>query len=318
MQEIKRVACIGAGIIGQGWATVFSSKGYEVILNDLDDHRIQNALEMIQANLTFLETNHRLRHGQANAVFQTIRTSISMQEALVTADYVQESVPDRYDLKKKVFTEIDALAPRHAIVASSSSGLLITEIQKVVSTPERCLLVHPFQPVHLVPLVEIAGGNDTTPETCHTAFELMKRLGKFPVLLKREVPGYIVNRLQAALVREAIDLVGKGVADPQDIDQAFRMGLGIRDPILGPFMRMHIAAGDGIEAFFENYAESYRFRWENMACWDTVPDSAMKAVIEGVNRMKMVQAKSMRDIQEWRDRMLLKIVEVVSEESDIP
>jgi 3-hydroxypropionate dehydrogenase (NADP+) len=273
---------------------------------------------MIQANLEFLENNQGLGRGRARAALQKIRATTSMQEALAAADYVQESVPDRYDLKKRIFSQIDGLAPRTAIAASSSSGLLMTEIQSGISTPERCLLVHPFQPVHLVPLVEIAGGRDTAAETCRTVFELMQHLGKFPVLLKREVPGYIVNRLQAALVREAIDLVDKGVADPQDVDQAFRRGLGVRDPVLGPFLRMHTAAGDGIEAFFEHYADSYHARWQDMACWDTVPDSARKAVIDGVNQMKMIRTKSMRDIQEWRDRMLLKIVNFVSEEDDLP
>jgi hypothetical protein len=139
----------------------------------------------------------------------------------------------------------------------------------------------------------------------------MKMLGKIPVTLKREVPGYIVNRLQAALVREAIDLVDKGIVTAEEVDKAFCFGIGLRDPIIGPFLRIHLA-GNGIERFFENYSESYRHRWETMETWTFIPGSAAGRVIQGVNEMEIVRSKSLDEIKSWRDQMLVQILKLLS------
>ena len=235
-----------------------------------------------------------------------------ISEAVRDADYVQESVPDDYGFKKKVFREMDAAAPDHAILASSSSGLLMTEIQKATVKPQRCVLVHPALPVYLLPLVEIVGGERTEPETATTAYDFMKRLGKTPVLLKREVPGYIINRLQAALLREAIDLVDKEVASAEDVDKAFCMGIGLRDPIIGPFLRIHLA-GDGVERFIENFSQSYRNRWETMETWTSIPPSAAKKVVSGVKAMDVIRTKTLEEIKRWRDEMLVKLLRLVHE-----
>jgi 3-hydroxypropionate dehydrogenase (NADP+) len=162
-------------------------------------------------------------------------------------------------------------------------------------------------PVHLIPAVEIAGGVRTSPETIETTRNFLERMGKTPVVLKKEVSGYIVNRLQAALIREAIDLVAKGVASPEDIDTAFCRGIGLRSPVIGPFLRMHLA-GDGIEDFLTNFAESYRYRWETMETWTSIPPAAFKAVVEGTEQMEAVRGKSIAEIRKWRDEMLVKLL----------
>ena len=221
---IRRVACVGAGQIGQGWATLFSSSGFEVVLQDVSEAVLEKALSNVRSNLLFLETNNLLRQGDAQAALKKIETRTHIGEAVGRADYIQESAPDDYVVKKKVFKEMDGSAPDHAILASSSSGLLMTEIQKAVTRPERCVLVHPVLPVHLIPLVEIVGGEQTSRETVIAAYDFMKRLRKAPVLLKREVPGYIINRFQAALVREAIDLVGDLLDDLLKRRRVFREG----------------------------------------------------------------------------------------------
>jgi 3-hydroxyacyl-CoA dehydrogenase len=312
--EIKKVACIGAGLIGQGWATVFSSKGYEVVLQDLTDTILENSVQKIGSNLLFLERSGLLAQGEAVASLKRIRTNTSIGESVRDADYVQESVLDNYVAKKGVFKEMEATASDRALLASSSSGLLMTEIQKVTRRPERCLLAHPCLPVHLIPLVEIAGGRETSSETLQSTYEFMERLGKIPVILKREVSGYIVNRFQAALVREAIDLVDKGIATPEDVDKAFCFGIGLRDPILGPFLRMHVA-GNGIDRFISNYSESYRYRWETMENWTSIPKSASEKVIQGVRGMEMVQTKSLEEIIGWRDRMLVKFLKLMGKDA---
>jgi 3-hydroxyacyl-CoA dehydrogenase len=308
--EINKVVCVGAGLIGQGWATLFSSKGLEVVLQDLNETILKQSVTAISSNLKFLEANHFLKKKESDAALKRIKTATSIGEAVSQADYVQESVLDNYELKREVFKEMDQAAPDHAILASSSSGLLMTKIQKVTARPHRCVLVHPILPLHLLPLVEIVGGEKTSAETVTAAYDFMKRLGKTPVLLKREVPGYIVNRLQAALLRESIDLVDKGVASPEEVDKAFCTGIGLRDPIIGPFLRIHLA-GNGVERFIKNYAQSYRNRWETMETWTSIPPSAAKKVIRGVEEMEAVRSKTLEEIKNWRDRMLVKLLKTV-------
>jgi 3-hydroxypropionate dehydrogenase (NADP+) len=307
---IRRVACVGAGQIGQGWATLFSSSGFEVVLQDVSEAVLEKALSNVRSNLLFLETNNLLRQGDAQAALKKIETRTHIGEAVGRADYIQESAPDDYVVKKKVFKEMDGSAPDHAILASSSSGLLMTEIQKAVTRPERCVLVHPVLPVHLIPLVEIVGGEQTSRETVIAAYDFMKRLRKAPVLLKREVPGYIINRFQAALVREAIDLVDKGVASAEEVDKAFCMGIGLRDPIIGPFLRIHLAGG-GVERFIETLSQSYRYRWETMEAWTSIPPSAEKKMVRSVREMEMVRTKTLEEIEKWRDEMLVKLLHVM-------
>jgi carnitine 3-dehydrogenase len=161
-----------------------------------------------------------------------------------------------------------------------------------------------------MPAVEIAGGEQTAQETVERTREFMASLGKTPIVLNREVPGHIVNRLQAALLREAIDLVDKGVASPEEVDMAFCSGIGLRDPLIGPFLRIHLA-GNGIEDFIKNFSQSYRYRWESMETWTSLPPSAIEPVVKGVRDMEMVREKSLGEIGAWRDEMLVKILKVM-------
>jgi 3-hydroxypropionate dehydrogenase (NADP+) len=307
---IRKVACVGAGLIGQGWATLFSSAGLEVVLQDVSEAVLEQALSNIRSNLLFLEANNLLRQGDAEPALKKIEMKTFVGEAVRQADYVQESVPDDYAIKKRVFKEMDGAAPDHAVLASSSSGLLMTEIQKATARPDRCVLVHPVLPVYLIPLVEIVGGQQSSRETVIAAYDFMKRLGKDPVLLKREVPGYIINRLQAAMVREAIDLVDKGVASAEEVDKAFCMGIGLRDPIIGPFLRIHLAGG-GVERFIETLSQSYRYRWETMETWTSIPPSAEKKMVRSVREMEVVRTKTLEEIEKWRDEMLVKFLHVM-------
>jgi len=310
---IQRVACVGAGLIGQGWATIFSSRGLEVITQDISQELLNESMRRIRLNLNFLEAHQLLPKGEADSSIGRITTTTHIPDAVSHVDYVQESVPDNYDIKKRVFKEMDAAAPAHAILASSTSGLLMTEIQKVTTRPERCVLAHPMLPVHLIPAVEIVGGEHTAQETVAWTREFMTSLGKTPIVLNREVPGYIVNRLQAALLREAIDLVDKGVASPEEVDKAFCRGIGLRDPLIGPFLRIHLA-GNGIEDFIKNFSQSYRYRWETMETWSSIPPSAVEAVVKGTRDMKIVCGKSLDEIRAWRDEMLVNILKLIDKD----
>jgi len=308
-EDIKNVACVGSGLIGQGWATLFAAAGFEVMMQDISDEQLNKAREQVRLNLIHLADNGRLQTQTADSAFKLIRTTLSLVEAVGDADYILESVPDKYAAKKPVFKEMDALAPPDTIFASSSSGLLMSEIQTAVTRPQRCVLVHPFLPVHLLPLVEVVGGEQTMPQTVEITCRLMEKIGKAPVRLKKEVSGYIVNRLQAAVLREAMDLVAGGVASAEEVDQAFCTGMGMRDPFIGPLLRAHLA-GNGIESFVEHYAESYRIRWESMATWNTVSSQVRDAVVDSVNEMPIVRDHSLEDIKRWRDKMLMEILKL--------
>jgi 3-hydroxypropionate dehydrogenase (NADP+) len=307
--NIKTVACVGAGLIGQGWTTLFAANGYDVIMQDLSENRLENATAQVNLNLKFLENNSRLRKGQAAVACERIRTILNLADAVKHADYIQESVPDNYPAKKKVFKEMDAAAAPDTILASSSSGLMMTEIQKGVTRPQRCVLAHPFLPVYLLPLVEIVGGEQTAPETVDITVALMETLGKTPVRLRKEVSGYIVNRLQAAVLREAIDLVASGVASAEEIDSAFCTGMGMRDPFIGPCLRAYLA-GDGIEDFVKSYAESYELRWESMAAWNTIPAPMRGPFIKSVNEIDVVRQHSLENIKKWRDKLLVDVLKI--------
>ena len=307
--NIKKLACVGSGLIGQGWATLFLAKGYEVTLQDVSQELLKSATDQVAVNLNFMESNGLLPDGKASPAGNNIRTTTELAEAVKEADYIQESVYDNYPVKREVFKALDALVPADTIIASSSSGLLMSEIQTVVTHPERCVLTHPFLPVHLIPLVEIVGGGQTASKTVLIAYDLMLKLGKVPVRLKKEVPGYIVNRLQAAILREAMDLVVTGVASAEEVDQAFCMGMGMRDPFIGPLLRAHLA-GDGIENFLENYSDSYRVRWESMATWKSVSPRMREALVEKVNAMPILREKSLDQIKNWRDRMLIEMLKL--------
>ena len=305
----KTVACVGSGLIGQGWATVFAAAGYEVMMQDVVATNLKNAVERVHLTLKQLEDNGRLQGQSVDEAHRLIRTTHSIEKAVSLSDYVLEAVPDNYRAKKSVFRQMDALAPVDSILASSSSGLLMSEIQTVVTRPERCIVAHPFLPVHLIPLVEIVGGKQTTAATVEVTCQLMKAIGKVPVRLKKEVPGYIVNRLQTAVFREAVDLVAKGVASAAEVDQAFCTGIGMRDPFIGPLLRAHLTA-DGIDNFFEHYAESNHLRLESMATWTRFSPQMQDALVKSVNEMPLVCDKNLDELKAWRDDMLLKILKL--------
>lgn len=307
--DIKNVTCVGSGLIGQGWATLLAAAGYQVTMQDLSDDKLKSAFAQVRLNLQHLEDNGRLKAATAADAAKLIRTTLSLAEAVEDAEFILESVPDKYSAKKPVFKEMDALAPADTILASSSSGLLMSEIQTAVTRPERCVLVHPFLPVHLLPLVEVVGGEQTAAEAVEISCELMEKIGKSPVRLKKEVSGYIVNRLQAAVLREAIDLVASGVASATEVDQAFCTGMGMRDPFIGPLLRAYLA-GNGIENFVAEYAESYRLRWGSMATWDTIDAQVREVLINSVNEMPIVRDNSLEEVKDWRDRMLMEILKL--------
>ena len=219
--RIKRIACVGAGTIGRSWATLFAGKGYEVLLQDVDKNSLESARGIIGSNFRTLTKYELISNAGAKRAIARIEYTTSLPDAVSQSDFVQESVPEFLPLKRQIFSQISSLVSPDVIIASSSGGFPMSKIQAAAKVPGRCVVVHPCQiPVHLTRLVEIVPGRLTEPRTVKAASSLMREVGKQPLIMKREVQDYIVNRLQFTLFREAVDMVGKGIVSAEEIDAA--------------------------------------------------------------------------------------------------
>jgi 3-hydroxypropionate dehydrogenase (NADP+) len=309
--EVKRVACVGVGLIGQSWAALFASKGYQVVMQDVNKNTLSRGLKGFNSILSILEENEIIRSQMAAHARKQVHATTSLSEAVENADYIQESVFENCELKRIVFKEMDRVAPEHAILASSSSSILMSKIQTHVKKRQRCLIVHPFNPVHLVPLVELVPGRWTSPETIAFTYDLMRAVGKVPIKVKSELPGFVANRLTAAVWREAIDLLIRGAASAEDIDRACRFGPAIRWAVQGPFLTYHMGGGaGGIEYFLDHLTPSFESRWKSMATWKTLPSGARRRIIRSVEQMTSVRKASFQKLGRRRDGQLIRLLEV--------
>jgi 3-hydroxypropionate dehydrogenase (NADP+) len=305
--KIKNVACIGTGVIGEDWALLFSLKRLNVTLHDSDRIRLNRLLGNIERRLLFLKQNGFIEGKEIKGALKRLTVHDSIDQAVRDADYVQESVYENYASKKQVFGEIEKHARRRALIASSTSALSLSEIQKGMRAPGRCIIVHPMTPVYLMPLVELVPSPKTTKTTTTMAQRFMSRLGKVSVVCKKEVPGFVVNRLQSAIYREAINLVNRGVATVEEIDKVIMRGPALRWTFMGPFLVMHMAGGEGgIEHWMNHLAGSYKLRWDDMATWSSIPKEAKRKVAEGIRGYRFLRQYQYVDLLRWRDEKLLK------------
>jgi 3-hydroxyacyl-CoA dehydrogenase len=234
LNQIKKITVIGAGIMGHGFATLFAQRGFSVHLQDIDQDLLKKAYAQIAINLdTFVEQGLISKKGRAEAL-EKIITTPDLQEAAGKADFVLEAVPEILELKKEIFEELDRIAPARAILASNTSALSITEIASRTQRPQKTIILHWVNPPHIIPVVEIVRGEKTSNETAELSYRLMLKLGKKPVRILKEVPGFLFNRLQLALYREALHCLETGVATAEDIDLVVKAGYGFRLAALGP------------------------------------------------------------------------------------
>jgi len=307
---IKNVACIGLGTIGHSWATLFAVRGYDVSVYDVDRDLHRTAIDRIRSNLNFLAEKGLISGGDAEGATGRIRLAHDMAECVSDADYVQESAFESYDVKKKIFAEVDRVN-REAIIASSTSGLLMTEIQKAAERPERCVVAHPWNPPLLLKLVEIVPGEKTSKETVDETYSFMEGLGKIPVVVRKEVPGFIGNRLQAALWREALSLVENGVATVEDVDRAVWAGPGARWAVMGPFLTLHLGGGPGgLKYHIDTIQHGFNEYWKSMDDWKLIPYHAAMKAIQGVEQLPMVKGMSFQEMVKWRDERLVEILKI--------
>lgn len=311
MQEI---GILGAGLIGASWASFFAAQGLNVRIYDVNEAVKHKALDIARTNLQRLADLELLAREEVQRGEANLRLVGSMQELLTNVDYVQESVIEDYAIKADVYREFEQHAPDTAILASSSSGLLMTRMQSVLENPERALIAHPFNPPHLIPLVELVPGEQTAAETVEVVKEFFLKLGKHPVILKKEVPGHIANRLAAAVWRESLALLDEGVASVEDIDAALCQGPGLRWAMMGQHLIYELGGGEGgYQKFIDTIGASFEEYWNDMQTWATIPESAKQKAVAGTQAY--LKQKSRSEWSAWRDEKLAKIQQVLREES---
>jgi len=305
-----KIGIVGSGLIGSGWAAFYASKGFAVALHDADASARQAGRERALAYLGSLRGHGLLDPEAHDRAVARVTVSDELAEAVDGARLVQESVTERYDVKKEIFRQIDRAAGPEAILASSSSGLLISELQAVMERPGRSLIAHPFNPPHLIPLVELVPGKQTDPQVLAETKALLESLGKVPVVLRKEVPGHIANRLQAAVWREATDLVLKGVASVADVDKALAAGPGIRWALFGPHMIFHLGGGPGgIKSFIDHVGVAWDELWADMASWTSLPAETTDALVSGVR--EEIGDRPLQEIARWRDEKVVQLLKVI-------
>ena len=261
MSEFKKTAVLGGGVIGASWTALFLAAGKDVCVFDVDEQAPRNVSDYIdRAWPTLLELG-LAQEGRRGALC----FARSMEGAVDDTDFVQENLPERLDLKLEAFGRIEPCLKDNCIVASSASGLMVREMQAGWEDPSNFVLGHPFNPPHLIPLVEVIGNELTAPEAIDAAEAFYEDVGKVTIRVNKEVPGHVANRLQAALWREALHLVKEGVATVEDVDTAVWAGPGLRWGAMGPHMLFNLGAGEGgMAAFCERYAESFHRWWDDL------------------------------------------------------
>lgn len=296
----NRIAIVGAGLIGSGWVLHFLRLGFDVAVYDPADGTAARLAETVRSGWPVLQ-----RLGLAGgASADRLVCHAALADAVHHAPVILECAPERLDAKQALFAEMDAIARADALIFSCSSSFTISDIRARTATPERCLLGHPFNPPHILPLVEVAGGAGDA-EPVQRAMEFWHSVGKVPVHLRRELPGHLVNRLTAALFREAVYLVAEDVADVEDIDKAVALGPGPRLALAGPFLNYHLGGGaGGIEHYFEHLGPSQAARWRTLGTPE-LTDAVVARIIAGVRNM--AGGRSVGDIAAERDEGLLRL-----------
>ncbi|MBS4024603.1 MAG: 3-hydroxyacyl-CoA dehydrogenase family protein [Clostridia bacterium] len=242
--KIKNVGIIGAGLMGSGIALIFASKGYKVNLFDSQEKALPQAIANIQTNLGLMAENGIGCKNEIDSIVSNIHTTLAMEEAVLDTQFIIECVSENLELKQQIFRKLDAITPEDVILATNTSVISITEISQLVLNKERIVGTHFWNPPFLIPLVEVIRADHTSDEVMNTTFNLMKLVGKHPIRVNKDVPGFVANRLQHALWREAISIVERGIADAATVDESIRYGFGLRLPILGPMENADMVGTD--------------------------------------------------------------------------
>jgi L-gulonate 3-dehydrogenase len=302
---MARIAIIGTGFVGRAWAISYARAGYDIALWDQDETAAGKALDYIAGILPDLKANDLIDGQEPETILARIKPVARIAEALADVDHVQENTPENLDIKRAVFAELDRLAPPEAVLASSTSALLPSAFSEGLAGKHRCLVVHPLNPPYLIPAAELVPAPWTSPETLERTATLLRKAGHAPIVMKREIDGFLMNRLQGALLEEAFRLVADGYASVEDVDIGLRDGLALRWSFMGPFETIDLNAPGGVRDYVLRYQQIYSRLFPSM---QRRVDWA-GPVIETVeaDRRKRLPPTDLGRRAVWRDRQLMAL-----------
>ncbi|MFN0192010.1 MAG: 3-hydroxyacyl-CoA dehydrogenase NAD-binding domain-containing protein [Aestuariivirga sp.] len=303
--KVKRVASLGGGPIGAGWTAHFLARGYDVvgyIHAKSEEPMYRKILDTAWVNLTELG----LAPGASR---DRLTLTDNLEQAVSDAGFVQESAPERLEIKQKLYETLGRLVPKDVVIASSTSGLMMTDIQSLCPTPERTVIGHPFNPPYLLPLVEIIGGKKTDPAAVSWARDFYAHAGKAPLVMKKEIPGFVATRLQEAVWREALHMVANGEATPEDIDIALMNGPAPRLAIQGQCMAFHVACGEGgMATNLDQFGPALKFPWTRLKAPELTKELRDR-MVNGCN--EMAKGRHFEDMAAERDSAIVGILKAV-------
>ena len=302
---MTKVAIVGAGFVGRAWAISFARGGHDVALWDQDRRAPERALAYIEKLLPDLETNHLLNGETANAILSRMRAASSLEDALDGAIHVQENTPENVDIKREAFATLDAAAAPDAVLASSTSAILPSAFTERLSGRARCLVVHPINPPYLIPAAEVVPAPWTDAGVVKRTAALLGAAGHAPIVMKREIDGFVMNRLQGALLEEAFRLVADGYASIEDVDVGLRDGLALRWSFMGPFETIDLNAPGGVRDYAERYQSIYSGIFpstQRRVDWSGPVMDEIEA-----DRRRRLPADRLAERQAWRDRRLMAL-----------
>jgi 3-hydroxyacyl-CoA dehydrogenase len=304
--RVQLVAVLGAGTIGASWTAWFLSRGMQVAVYDPNPAAEDYVRRFVANAWPTVERLGMTRDASPDAW----RFTTSARDAVGDVEFVQENAPERLEIKHSLYAEIGDALPPEAILASSSSGLLMSDLQQGCIAAPRMAIGHPFNPPHLIPLVEVVAGRETAPETVAWCLEFYRHIGKRPIHIRKEAAGHLANRLQAALWREAVSAVASGLATVEDVDTAITAGPGLRWAIFGPHMTFHLGGGDGgMTHMLAQFKPAFEAWWRTMET-PTLSDAVCRAIIDGVN--EEARGRGIDALARERDALLVKVLEVVN------
>ena len=305
--QVKHVTSIGAGPIGAGWAAHFLARGYDVTAYLHDRNEEDKFMSVVNTAWPCL-----IDLGLADgASMDRLTITDDLAKATKDAQFIQESAPERLPIKQDLYETLGRITAPDVVIASSTSGLPMTDIQATCSTPERCVVGHPFNPPYLLPLVEVIGGNKTTDDALDWAMDFYATAGKEPVRLKKEIPGFIATRLQEALWREALHMVANGEATPEDIDRALRFGPAPRMAVQGQCMAFHVACGaGGMATNLDQFGPALKLPWTRLEAPELTQE-LRDAMVDGCNAM--TEGKDFEDMAADRDRRIVAILKAAND-----
>lgn len=313
--QVDRIAVLGMGSVGASWAALFMAKDLTVIAQDPAAGAEQRARDFIQNAWPALMALGHTRSAQPD--WSRLHFVETPAQAAREAQVIQENIPEQPGLKAEVLAEVDAAAEPHKIILSSTGGIPPTQMQASCRHPERLVVLHPFNPAHLMPLVEVVGGKDTLPEVAQWAMDFARHVGKHPIMLHTEASGHMTNRLQFALVREAVACLSEGIASAEDIDAAVRYGLAPRWALMGSLLTLHLAGGPGGMQGILDHAGAAIQQWWKPSPEPQLTPEAVQKLVEAARQVSAGQPVG--DWVQWRDRSLVDVLSLQSKmESSAP